>query len=187
MKFALKFILFTTIYFHSTIQLSADETKQLKSDWVYAGYSSLLPGLGQWKKDRPIAGGIFLTLFLGGVYNWGVQHSKFEQARNNYEKIASYTTIYSLNSNSGSTPYLISSIIRDQAFQPYQIKAAELNGILSLTAFIYIFQIFHAYFAKPGEEFSKPVSLNGLQWNYYQTRSFGEIDSNYQLNYNWRF
>lgn len=125
-------------------------TPELRSNTYYAAWSGLLPGFGQWKKDRMYSGIFFFSLFAASAINWQMRMEAFHQTENSYRRqivlVNSYSTASMQSGSSSSAASLGTSIILgQQAFRPYQIASDYSNQALSYMAIIYVVQILHAF------------------------------------------
>jgi hypothetical protein len=191
--------------FHSFLFAQETQTPEpqdppkLKSNFVYAGYSALLPGLGQAKKDRLFTGLFFFSAFGASLYNYKVNLDRFHEAEKGYKESTQALSILnsaSSLSQSGSTYYayfLISSSLANQSFAWYTKAERDANQAVLYAVGIYLIQIGHAFFCSPGSSFDKPVESKSLEssrfnFNLYPTRNqFGQTGTNVDVNYTWRF
>lgn len=172
---------------------------KLKSNFVYAGYSALLPGLGQVKKDRLFTGLFFFSAFGASLYNYKVNFDRFREAEKAYiesTKELSILNSASSLSQSGSSSisnFLITSTMANLSFARYAYAERNTNQAVLYAVGIYLIQIGHAFFCSPGSSFDKPVESKSLEsssfnFNLYPTRNqFGQTGTNVDVNYTWRF
>ncbi len=174
----------------------AKNSPELKPDVYYAGWSSLLPGLGQVKKDRLYSGIFFFSLFAASAINWQKKLQEFNQAENDYKSKIVFINLISISSPQSSSSANISSglfsyiLLGQQAFRPYQIASDHSNLALSYVVAIYFVQIMHAFFCSPGDSFQvkNESKQSYLNFNISPTRNqFGQTGTNVDLSYTWRF
>lgn len=180
-------------------EVEKQESPKLKSDFVYAGYSAILPGLGQIKKDRLYTGIFFFSAFAAGVYNYKLNYDRFQEAEKVYQSVSLQSNLSnaSLSAFGGGNSYqfifLINSMNANQAFARYADAERNTNQAALFAVAIYLFQIGHAYFCSPGNVFDKPTDVkspdsSSFNLNLYSTKNqFGQSGSNIDLTYSWRF
>ncbi len=179
-------------------EVEKQESPKLKSDLVYAGYSAILPGLGQIKKDRLYTGIFFFSAFAAGVYNYKLNYDRFQEAEKAYRQGTSTMSLYnnlliSGNFESYTNLYIINSYNASKGFAVYKEAESKTNqaGLFALS--IYLFQIGHAYFCSPGNVFDKPTDVkspdsSSFNLNLYPTKNqFGQSGTNVDVTYSWRF
>jgi hypothetical protein len=174
------------------------EPPKLKSDFVYAGYSAILPGLGQIKKDRLYTGIFFFSAFAASVYNYKLNYDRFQEAEKAYRQATTTMSLYNnvfLSGNFGSytSIYLINAYNANQVFAVYKDAESKTNQAALFAVAIYLFQIGHAYFCSPGNVFDKPTEVkspdsSSFNLNLYPTKNqFGQSGTNVDVTYTWRF
>lgn len=174
------------------------EPPKLKSDFVYAGYSAILPGLGQIKKDRLYTGIFFFSAFAASVYNFKLNYDSFQEAEKAYRQATTTMSLYNnvfLSGNFGSytSIYLINAYNANQVFAVYKDAESKTNQAALFAVAIYLFQIGHAYFCSPGNVFDKPTEVkspdsSSFNLNLYPTKNqFGQSGTNVDVTYSWRF
>jgi|JI9StandDraft_1071089.scaffolds.fasta_scaffold00333_17 hypothetical protein len=174
------------------------EPPKLKSDFVYAGYSAILPGLGQIKKDRLYTGIFFFSAFAASVYNYKLNYDRFQEAEKAYRQATTTMSLYNnvfLSGNFGSytSIYLINAYNANQVFAVYKDAESKTNQAALFAVAIYLFQIGHAYFCSPGNVFDKPTEVkspdsSSFNLNLYPTKNqFGQSGTNVDVTYSWRF
>ena len=174
------------------------EPPKLKSDFVYAGYSAILPGLGQIKKDRLYTGIFFFSAFAASVYNYKLNYDRFQEAEKAYRQTTTTMSLYNnvfLSGNFGSytSIYLINAYNANQVFAVYKDAESKTNQAALFAVAIYLFQIGHAYFCSPGNVFDKPTDVkspdsSSFNLNLYPTKNqFGQSGTNVDVTYTWRF
>ncbi len=177
----------------------APEPPQLKSNFVYAGYSALLPGLGQVKKDRLFTGLFFFSAFGASLYNYKLNLDRFHEAEKAYRSGSmlyniSNVSFFSFGGAGFYTQYILyNSYMANQSFARYNEAERNTNQAALYAVAIYFIQIGHAFFCSPGSSFDKPVDSKSLEsssfnFNLYPTRNqFGQAGTNVDVNYTWRF
>jgi hypothetical protein len=176
-----------------------EEPRLLKSNFVYAGYSTLLPGLGQIKKDRLFTGIFFFSAFAASAYNYNLNLIRFRETEREYLQTSRWNLLLS-NSSYATVGFsgffsvsFFSSYQTNQAYIQYKEAESKTNEAAIYMAIIYFFQIGHAFFCSPGSSFEKPSESKNLEqssfnFNFYPTRNqFGQTGTNFDLNYIWRF
>lgn len=173
--------------------------EKLKPNYVYAGYSALLPGLGQVKKDRLFTGIFFFSVFGASLYNYKVNLEKFREEEKRYAQSSvglNFLNLYSttsLVSGNNSQNYLFSSVLASKSFARYDEAGRNANQAVLYIVAIYLIQIGHAFFCSPGSSFEKPLEAKTLEssnfnFSIYPNRNqFGQIGTNLDINYTWRF
>ncbi len=197
--FLISLIFHSFLFAQETQTTEAQDPPKLKSNFVYAGYSALLPGLGQVKKDRLFTGLFFFSAFGASLYNYKVNWDNFREAekayRENTQALSILNSASSL-SQSGSAYFsnlLITSTMANQSFARYAEAERNTNQAVLYAVGIYLIQIGHAFFCSPGSSFDKPVESKSLEsssfnLNLYPTRNqFGQTGTNVDVNYTWRF
>lgn len=175
------------------------EPPKLKSDFVYAGYSAILPGLGQIKKDRLYTGIFFFSAFAASVYNYKLNYDRFQEAEKAYRQgslLFNFSNSTYALSGSGLLFHeiiLYNSVMANQAFARYADAERNTNQAALYVVAIYLFQIGHAYFCSPGNVFDKPTDVkspdsSSFNLNLYPTKNqFGQSGTNVDVTYTWRF
>ncbi len=198
-------IFLISLIFHSFLFAQETQTPEpqdppkLKSNFVYAGYSALLPGLGQVKKDRLFTGLFFFSAFGASLYNYKVNFDRFLEEEKRYGSTmiilspAALNIISSTYNISTFGSFLVTSSLANQSFARYAEAERNTNQAVLYAVGIYLIQIGHAFFCSPGSSFDKPVESKSLEsssfnFNLYPTRNqFGQTGTNVDVNYTWRF
>lgn len=166
------------------------------SDWKYLGYSVLVPGLGQFKKDRPVYGSIALGGFVLLAANLASSANAFYAAEKNYEMKSVTTAMVSgsltqSGSISSSQAMLMNIMMSNSAFAPYYAAKENANNAVIVLGIFYIAQAFNAFFLNPGastaENPSEKSFFYGLDLKISPERTAFSTGTNMQLSYGWRF
>jgi len=186
----LLFFLFPTLIKANETPLQL-EKPVVKSNWYYAGYSALLPGLGQYKKDRQLTGLFFFSAFTLSAANWYGKYETALDARQDYQTNDFLLSAFNISLDNNASGTIVKSILYSHIAEPYSNGVKEANTALLIIPAVYLIQIIHAYFASSGNEFVKKESntaTSGFEFKTIPTRSiYGGGGYTFDVNYIWRF
>ncbi|HMV77828.1 MAG TPA: hypothetical protein PL048_10080 [Leptospiraceae bacterium] len=193
------FILLIVSFFILGQGISAQESgtrESYGSDWKYLGYSILVPGLGQFKKDRPVYGSIALGGFVLLTAHLALSADAFYAAEKNYQMksvtAAAFTGALTQSGSISSSQAMLMNIrMSSMAFAPYNAAKENANNAVIVLGIFYIAQAFNAFFLNPGGSTAEnPLEksfLYGLDLKVSPERTAFSTGTNYQMSYGWRF
>ena len=166
------------------------------SDWKYLGYSAIVPGLGQFKKDRPVYGSIALGGFVLLTANLALSADAFFASEKNYQansiltSLAVSSTVQS-GSVSSTNGLLMNVMLSQKAFAPYYAAKDNANNAVMALGIFYIAQALNAYFLKPGGETAfgsdEKSFLSGFDLKMSPERSVFGTGTNLQMSWSGRY
>lgn len=189
-------IISLVLFFSTSLSLFAeekDETPKLRSNSLYAGYSALIPGLGQIKKDRVYTGIFILTIFGASVLNLKENWDNFNSKRSDYERNTFLIQVAMINNSDTLNSIPVAIAVSSLYYKDYANTAVKSNNAIQYMGLIYFAQILHAYFCSPGSAFQKKVESkvsepSNFHFSFSPTRNqFGQTGMNLDINYTWRF
>lgn len=166
------------------------------SDWKYLGYSAIVPGLGQFKKDRPVYGSIALGGFVLLTANLAGAYQNFKTAEQIYqEKSIQTSAISSISLQSGmistTSALLMRVVVNNRAFVPYNAAKDNANNAVMALGIFYIAQALNAFFLKPGGETAfgsdEKSFLSGFDLKMSPERSVFGTGTNLQMSWSGRY
>ncbi len=185
-------ILLLTISF-SLFAEEKEEILKLRSNSIYAGYSALIPGFGQIKKDRVYTGIFIFTIFGASVWNLKQNYENFHSKSSDYRQSMVLIQVAIPTDSDILNSILVATVVSRLYFPDYADAAAKTNNAIQYMGLIYFTQILHAYFCSPGPAFQKNLQSkvsdpSNFHFSFSPTKNqFGQQGMNLDINYTWRF
>ena len=115
-----------------------------RSLWSAPLWSAVLPGWGHQTLDRPVIGWAYTGAFVGAVALAGALRADATAARSKYDTATTRSKLWPILSSSGA---LLTIVLDARARNRYEESVAEYRQSLGLVAFVYVFQLAHAFWS----------------------------------------
>lgn len=138
--------------------------------------SSLIPGWGQWHRDRGWQGGTFLGGTLLGAAAYGASYSSFHSFRSKFTSSSNTGMLLTLKTTEMPLVYLNYQQTLS-AHSRMDSAAKSANGAAAFLAVLYIYNLFDAYaFSSsfPGGTGSEELAGNSSTVSFYVSSASGE-------------
>ncbi len=175
------------------------QTPEVRSKWMIAWRSAVVPGWGQLKAKRYWTASAAFLVPLGIAGYLGSVYQNFKDAEKQYQAKATVTAGFTaLATQSGSvsttTALFGNVILNNQYFGPYNSAKNTFNNTAPLLGVVYALQLAHAYYVGKQWEVegtSNAVTIDGKSiqegWSFnasMQRNIFnGQLTPNFEMSY----
>ncbi|HMV76426.1 MAG TPA: DUF5683 domain-containing protein [Leptospiraceae bacterium] len=157
---------------------SGPKSPEVRSKWMIAWRSAVVPGWGQLKAKRYWTASAAFLVPLGIAGYLGSTYKNYQDAEKQYQSKAAFTALAtgaatSSSSISTTTALFLNIAMNNSAFSPYEAAKNTFNNTAPLLGVAYALQLAHAYYV-------------GKQWEVEGTSNAVTIDGK-SINEGWSF